>query len=210
MPCRVLLAEDHQIVREGLRALLEQAGHMIVGEAADGRTACRLAHKTQPDIAILDVSMPVLNGLDALHGIQRVSPRTRTIFLTMHAERPFVLRAMQAGARGYVLKSHAAEEVLRAIRAVLRGAVYLGPEVAALLVKAYRDGDRDLDDPLTLREREVLQLVGEGRTTKAIAGVLGISFKTAESHRNRIMKKLDIHETAGLVRYAIRRGLLRA
>jgi two-component system response regulator NreC len=210
MPCRVLLAEDHQIVRDGLRALLEQAGHMVVGEAADGRTACRLAHKTQPDIAILDVSMPVLNGLDALRGIQRVSPRTRTIFLTMYAERPFVLRAMQAGARGYVLKEHAAEEVLRAIRAVLRGAVYLGPDVAALLVKAYRDGDGDLDDPLTLREREVLQLVGEGRTTKAIAGVLGISFKTAESHRNRIMKKLDIHETAGLVRYAIRRGLLRA
>jgi two-component system, NarL family, response regulator NreC len=210
MPCRVLLAEDHQIVREGLRALLEQAGHMVVGEAADGRTACRLAHKTQPDVAILDVSMPVLNGLDAMRGIQRVSPRTRTIFLTMYAERPFVLRAMQAGARGYVLKLHAAEEVLRAIRAVMRGMVYLGPEVAALLVEAYRDSDGELDDPLTLREREVLQLVGEGRTTKAIAGVLGISFKTAESHRNRIMKKLDIHETAGLVRYAIRRGLLRA
>jgi len=210
MPCRVLLAEDHQIVREGLRALLEQAGHMVVGEAADGRTACRLAHKLQPDVAILDVSMPVLNGLDAMRGIQRVSPRTRTIFLTMYAERPFVLRAMQAGARGYVLKSQAAQEVLRAIRAVLRGAVYLGPDVAALLVEAYRHADGELDDPLTLREREVLQLVGEGRTTKAIAGVLGISFKTAESHRNRIMKKLDIHETAGLVRYAIRRGLLRA
>jgi|SRR5687767_11577590 len=210
MPCRVLLAEDHQIVRDGLRALLEQAGHMVVGEAADGRTACRLAHKLQPDVAILDVSMPVLNGLDAMRGIQRVSPRTRTIFLTMYAERPFVLRAMQAGARGYVLKSQAAQEVLRAIRAVLRGAVYLGPDVAALLVEAYRHADGELDDPLTLREREVLQLVGEGRTTKAIAGVLGISFKTAESHRNRIMKKLDIHETAGLVRYAIRRGLLRA
>lgn len=209
MQCRVLLAEDHQIVREGLRALLEQAGHIVVGEAADGRSACRLAHKTQPDIAILDVSMPVLNGLDALSGIQRVSPRTRAIFLTMYAERPFVLRAMQAGARGYVLKSHAAVEVLRAIPAVLRGAVYLGPEVAALLVDAYRDGDGHRDDPLTLREREVLQLVGEGKTTKAIAGMLGISFKTAESHRNHLMKKLDIHETAGLVRYAIRRGLLR-
>lgn len=209
MLCRVLLAEDHEIVRAGLRALLEQAGHMIVGEAADGRTACRLAQQTQPDIAILDVSMPVLNGLDALRGIQRVSPRTRSIFLTMYAERAFVLRAVQAGARGYVLKSHPADEVLRAIRTVLRGAVYLGPDLAALVVEAFRDGDANLEDPLTMREREVLQLVGEGRTTKAIAGVLGISFKTAESHRNRLMKKLDIHETAGLVRYAIRRGLLR-
>lgn len=210
MPCRVLLADDHQLVREGLRALLERAGHAVVGEAADGREACRLARKLQPDIALLDLSMPLLNGLDAAREIQRGSPRTRTILLTMYTERPFVLQAMQAGARGYVLKSQAAEDLIRAIRDVLRGAAYLSPGVAGLLVDAYLQGEGDGDDPLTTREREVLQLVGEGRTTKAIAGVLGISFKTAESHRSRIMKKLDIHETAGLVRYAIRRGLVRA
>ena len=210
MLCRVLLADDHQIVREGLRALLERAGHSVVGEAADGREASRLARKLQPDIAVLDLSMPLLNGLDAAREIQRVSPRTRAILLTMYTERPFVLQAMQAGAKGYVLKSQAAEDLIRAIQDVLRGAAYLSPGVAGLLVDAFLQGDGEGDDPLTTREREVLQLVGEGKTTKAIAGVLGISFKTAESHRSRIMKKLDIHETAGLVRYAIRRGLLRA
>jgi two-component system, NarL family, response regulator NreC len=210
MPCRVLLADDHQIVREGLRALLEKAGHAVVGEAADGREACRLAHKLQPNIAVLDLSMPLLNGLDATREIRRLSPRTRAILLTMYTERPFVLQAIQAGAKGYVLKSQAAEDLIRAIQDVLRGAAYLSPGVAALLVDAYLQKDGDGDEPLTMRERQVLQLVGEGRTTKAIAGVLGISFKTAESHRSRIMKKLDIHETAGLVRYAIRRGLLRA
>ena len=210
MPCRVLLADDHQIVREGIRALLEKAGHAVVGEASDGREACRLAKKLQPDIALLDLSMPLLNGLDAAREIQRVSPRTRAILLTMYTERPFVLQAMQAGAKGYVLKSQATEDLIRAIQDVLRGAAYLSPGVAGLLVDAFLQGDGKGDDPLTTREREVLQLVGEGKTTKAIAGVLGISFKTAESHRTRIMKKLDIHETAGLVRYAIRRGLLRA
>ena len=210
MSVRVVFADDHPFIRSGVETALFGSEFDIVASVATGAEALAAIAQHDPEIAILDVSMPVLNGLDAMRGIQRVSPRTRTIFLTMYAERPFVLRAMQAGARGYVLKSQAAQEVLRAIRAVLRGAVYLGPDVAALLVEAYRHADGELDDPLTLREREVLQLVGEGRTTKAIAGVLGISFKTAESHRNRIMKKLDIHETAGLVRYAIRRGLLRA
>lgn len=210
MHCRVLLADDHQIVREGLRALLEKAGHTVVGEAADGRDACRLARRLQPNIAVLDLSMPLLNGLDATRAIQRASPGTRAILLTMYIDRPFVLQAMQAGARGYVLKSQAAEDLLRAIEEVLRGAAYLSPGVSALLVEAYREGAGDGDEPLTAREREVLQLIGEGKTTKAIAAVLGISFKTAESHRSRIMKKLDIHEVAGLVRYAIRRGLVRA
>jgi two-component system, NarL family, response regulator NreC len=209
MPCRVLLADDHQIVRDGLRALLEKAGHIVVGEAADGRQACQLARKLQPNIALLDLSMPLLNGLDAIREIRRVSPDTRTILLTMYADRPYVLQAMQAGARGYVLKSQAAADLIQAIQEVLRGAAYLSPGVAALLVDAYRQGDGEPKDPLTAREREVLQLIGEGKTTKAVAGVIGISFKTAESHRSRIMKKLDIHETAGLVRYAIRRGLLR-
>jgi two-component system response regulator NreC len=208
MGCRVLLADDHQIVREGLRALLEKVGHVVVGEAADGRQACALARKLQPNIAVLDLSMPLRNGLDSIREIQRVSPGTKAILLTMYTDRPYVLQAMQAGARGYVLKSQAAQDLLRAIQEVLRGAAYLSPGVAGLLVDAYRQRD-DEPELLTAREREVLQLIGEGKTTKAIAGVIGVSFKTAESHRSRVMKKLDIHETAGLVRYAIRRGLLR-
>jgi two-component system, NarL family, response regulator NreC len=208
MGCRVLLADDHQIVREGLRALLEKVGHVVVGEAADGRQACALARKLQPNIAVLDLSMPLRNGLDSIREIQRVSPGTKAILLTMYTDRPYVLQAVQAGARGYVLKSQAAQDLLRAIQEVLRGAAYLSPGVAGLLVDAYRQRD-DEPELLTAREREVLQLIGEGKTTKAIAGVIGVSFKTAESHRSRVMKKLDIHETAGLVRYAIRRGLLR-
>jgi two-component system response regulator NreC len=209
-PCRVLLADDHQILRQGVRALLEKAGHVVVGEAADGRQACQLARRLQPNIAVLDLSMPLLNGLDAAREIRRLSPRTQVIMLTMYTERPFVLQAMQAGARGYILKSQPAADLIRAIQEVLSGAAYLSPAVSALLVDAYRERSNDGDEPLTARERAVLQLIGEGKTTKAIAGVLGISFKTAESHRSRIMKKLDIHEVAGLVRYAIRRGLLHA
>jgi two-component system, NarL family, response regulator NreC len=208
--CRVLLADDHQILRQGVRALLEKAGHVVVGEASDGRQACQIARRLQPNIAVLDLSMPLLNGFDATREIQRVSPRTRVIILTMYTERPFVLQAMQAGARGYILKSQAAGDLIRAIQEVLSGAAYLSPGVSALLLDAYRDRSNHGDEPLTARERAVLQLIGEGKTTKAIAGVLGISFKTAESHRSRMMKKLDIHEVAGLVRYAIRRGLLRA
>jgi DNA-binding NarL/FixJ family response regulator len=207
--CRVLLADDHRIVREGLRALLEKAGHIVVAEAADGHEACKRARKLQPNVAVVDLSMPLLNGVDAIREIQRISPGTRSILLTMYADRPYVLQAMQAGARGYVLKSQAAGDLIRAIQEVLRGAVYLSPTIAALLVDAYVQKSEEAAEPLTAREREVLQLIGEGKTTKAIAGLLGISFKTAESHRSRIMKKLDIHEIAGLVRYAIRRGLLR-
>ena len=209
MACRVLLADDHLIVRQGLRALLEKAGHSVVGEAADGREACELAQKLQPNVAVLDLAMPLLNGLDAIGEIRRVSPGTLAILLTMYTDRPYVLRALEVGARGYVLKTQAADDLVRAIREVTAGAVYLGPGVAMGVVDAYLTKDEQRGDPLTPRERQILQLIAEGKTTKAIAGMLGITFKTAESHRNRIMKKLDIHQTAGLVRYAIRRGLLR-
>jgi len=205
---RVLLAEDHQIVRQGVRALLEKAGHQVVGEASDGREACKLAQTLQPGVAILDLAMPMQNGIDAIREIHRVSPNTRTILLTMYTDRPYVLQALQAGAKGYVLKSQAADDLIRAIEEVLRGTVYLSPGVAASLVDAYLHQGEEREDPLTARERQVLQLVAEGKTTKGIAALLSISFKTAESHRNRIMKKLDIHDVAGLVRYAIRRGLL--
>ena len=209
MRCRVLLADDRQIVRQGLRALLKKAGHSVVGEAADGREACELAQKLQPNVAVLERAMPLLNGLDAIRKIRRVSPKTVTILLTMYTDRPYVLQALQAGAKGYVLKTQAADDLVRAIQEVRRGAVYLSPGVAVGLVDAHLSKEKESKDPLTARERQILQLVAEGKTTKAIGELLGITFKTAESHRNHIMKKLDIHQTAGLVRYAIRRGLLR-
>jgi two-component system response regulator NreC len=208
MPCRVLLADDHQIVRQGLRGLLEKAGHEVVGEAADGREALKLARVLLPDIAVLDLSMPSLNGLDAAHEMRRIAPEIKTILLTMHTEKGYVLQALRAGAKGYVLKTQAAEDLIRAIREVSRGEVYLSPGVAVSVVDAYLQKTDPGADPLTPRERQILQLVAEGKSTKEIARILSISFKTAESHRNRMMKKLDIHEVAGLVRYAIRRGLV--
>jgi len=205
---RVLLAEDHQIVRQGLRGLLEKAGHEVVGEAADGQEALRLARTLSPDIAVLDLSMPRLNGLDAAREIRRLSPEIKTILLTMYTDKEYVLQAMKVGAKGYVLKTEAAEDLIRAIREIARGETYLSPGVAASIVEAYLDESRLPADPLTPRERQILQLIAEGNTTKAVAQQLNISFKTAESHRSHLMKKLDLHDVTGLVRYAIRRGLV--
>ena len=209
MAIRVLLADDHVIVSQSLKAILEREGFPVVGEAADGREAVRLASALHPDAAVLDVSMPVLNGLDAAVAITKACPRTRTILLTMHAEDTYVLQALQMGVRGYVLKSQAVTDLVRALQEVSRGAIYLSPGVSGGVVEAYRT-KRDSRDPLSSREREVLQLVAEGKSTKEIASLLGVSVKTAESHRAHMMQKLDIHETASLVRYAIRRGLIHA
>ncbi|HEX5057067.1 MAG TPA: response regulator transcription factor [Gammaproteobacteria bacterium] len=209
MRCRVLLADDHQIVREGLRGLLEKAGHEVVAEAADGREVLRLARTLSPDIAVLDMSMPLLNGLDAAYEIQRIAPNVKTILLTMYNDKSYVLRALREGVRGYVLKSQASVDLIHAIQEIMRGDVYISPGVAATVVDAYL-GKIDVEaDPLTPRERQILQLVAEGKTTKEIATLLNVSFKTAESHRNRIMKKLNIHNVTGLVHYAIRSGLMR-
>jgi len=207
MSVQVLLADDHRIVRESLRPILEGQGFHVVAEAADGREAVRLAHELRPDVAVLDVGMPLLNGLDAARAIHQACPRTRTIILTMHPEDAYVLQALQWGVRGYVLKSQAVADLVRALREVCRGTVYLSPSVSGTVVEAYRE-KRDLADPLTPREREVVQLIAEGRTTKEVASLLGVSVKTAESHRTNVMQKLGVHETAGLVRYAIRRGLI--
>lgn len=208
MPCRVLLADDHQIFRQGLRRLLEAAGHEIVGEASDGQEALKLARTLCPDIAVLDLSMPLLNGLDAGREMRRLAPGIKIILLTMYTDKAYVLQALRAGARGYVLKTQAAEDLILAIRQILRGDTYLSPGVAASVVDAVLENAGAAADPLTARERQILQLVAEGNTTKEIANLLNVSFKTAESHRNHIMKKLDIHEVAGLVRYAIRQGML--
>jgi len=205
---RVLLADDHQVVRQGLRELLTKEGFQVVAEAADGREAVRLAQELCPDIAVVDLSMPLLNGVDAAREIQRSSPRTAVILLTMHTEDPYVLSALRAGIRGYVLKSQATADLLQAIHDVARGSVYLSPRVSGILLQTFSGRAPTARDPLTGREREVLQLVAEGKTTKEVAQLLGVSVKTAESHRSRIMGKLDIHETAGLVRYAVRQGLV--
>lgn len=204
---RVLLADDHGIVRDGLRALLEAADFDVVA-ASDGREAVELAEVQRPDIAVLDLAMPMLNGMDAARHIRQVSPHTGIIMLTMHGEAPYVSGALRAGARGYVLKSQAARDLVHAIEQVALGLTYLSPGVTGLLVKAYLEKTDGSLDPLTPREREVLQLVAEGKMTKEIADVLGLSVKTIESHRTSIMKKLHIHDTAGLARYAVRRGLV--
>ena len=210
MRCRVLVADDHQLFRQGLRGLLENAGHDVVGEAADGREALELAQSLRPDVAVLDVSMPLLNGLDTARELRRVAPGTKAVLLTMHADRSYVLEAIRAGIKGYVLKTQASEDLIRAIREILRGEMYLSPGISASVVGVYLHKTDEPDDPLTSRERQILQLVAEGNSTKQIARLLNVSFKTAESHRNRAMKKLDIHDVAGLVRYAVSRGLIHA
>jgi two-component system response regulator NreC len=208
MPTRVSLADDHSLIRQALRALLEKQGFQVVSEASNGQEALRSVEKTQPDVAILDIGMPVLNGVDAARELMKSSPKTRVILVTQHDEDQYVMEALRAGVRGYVLKSQAAEDLVHAIQEVCRGSVYLSPNVSSAVVDAYLSKTYASPDPLSGRERQVLQLVGEGKSTKAIATHLGISVKTAESHRARLMKKLDIHETASLVRYAIRRGLI--
>lgn len=208
MAIRILLADDHEIVRQGLKALLEQKGYQVVGEAANGQEALRLAAKAKPDVAVFDLSMPLLNGLDATQEMGHLLPKTPVILLTMHTEEQYVLDALRAGARGYVLKSEAATNLVAAIEEVAHGSNYLSPRVSRAVVQAYLDKSKRPEDPLSSRERQVLQLIAEGKLTKEVAGLLGISVKTAESHRSRIMEKLNTHGTAALVRYAIRRGII--
>jgi DNA-binding NarL/FixJ family response regulator len=208
MPTCVLLADDHVLVRQGLRTLLEQHGLQVTGEASDGQEALRLLATVHADVAVLDISMPNLNGLDAAREMRKSSPKVKTILLTRHDEDQYVTEALRAGVKGYVLKGQAATDLVQAIDQVCRGGVYLSPGISRALVEAYRSKVELTADPLTSRERQVLQLVGEGKSTKEVARLLGISVKTAESHRARLMRKLDIHETASLVRYAIRQGLV--
>jgi len=207
MAVRVVLADDHSVVREALALLLAGAGFDVVGQASDGHEAVRLARDLQPDVAVLDVVMPLLNGLDAGREIQATSPRTKTLLLTSRHDEGLVMEAIQAGIRGCVLKTYQAKELIRAIGEVAAGGVYLSPELSRCVVEAYRSRTALPVDPLTARERQVLQLIAEGKRTREIAALLGISVKTAESHRTHITNKLGISQTAGLVRYAIERGL---
>jgi len=208
MAIRVVLADDHVLVRQGLKSLLEREGFQIVAEASDGQEALRFVRSLQPDIAIMDITMPILNGLDAAREICRSSPKTKTILLTQHDEEQYLSNALESGVKGYVLKSQVANDLVHALRQVSRGEVYLSPGVSAALMEAYRSKAEKPKNPLTTRERQVLQLIAEGKSTKDVASVLGISLKTAESHRTRLMQKLDIHETASLVLYAVRHGIV--
>jgi len=210
MAIRILLADDHVIVRQGVRGLLEQAGMVVVGEAADGPEALRLAHTHAPAVALLDIAMPHLNGVETARRLRETVPQTKSILLTMHTDEPYVLAALQAGVVGYVVKTQAAADLVQAIHTVVQGAIYLSPWVTTAVVQAYVRGTPLPRDPLTSREREVVQRIAEGQTTKEIAADLGLGVKTVESHRINLMRKLDIHETATLVRYAIRRGLTAA
>ena len=206
---RVLLADDHILVREGLRALLaREADIQVVAEAGDGRETLRLARESRPDVATLDLSMPLLNGLEAGRQIAAWERGPRVILLTVHAEDRYVLEALRAGVCGYVLKKQAAADLVRAIREVSEGRVYLSPGISAAIVEAIRSPKSIPEEPLTPREREVLQLVAEGKTTKEIASLLNVSIKTADAHRTRLMQKLDIHDIASLTRYAIRHGVI--
>ena len=206
---RVLLADDHVLVREGLRALLaKEADIQVIAEAGDGREAIRSAGETRPDVVAMDLSMPLLNGLEAARQMAAWDRPPRVILLTVHAEDRYVLEAIRAGVRGYVLKKQASADLVRAIREVSGGGVYLSPGISAAVVEAVRSSQPPTEEPLTAREREVLQLVAEGKTTKEIAVLLGISVKTADAHRTRLMQKLDIHDIAGLTRYAIRQGII--
>jgi len=208
MGLRILLADDHPVFRQGLRALLEREKFEVVGEASDGLEAIAAAERLQPQIVVIDLAMPSLNGIDALREIVKRVPRTKAVLLTMHTEEYRVLEALRAGAKACVSKSQAAEHLLQAIKDVSAGGVYLSPQVSGAVVQAYLAKTELPYDPLTPRERQVLQLIAEGKTTKETAAVLDVSVKTAETHRTNLMEKLDIHSTAGLVRYAIRRGLL--
>lgn len=210
MPLRILLADDHAVVREGLRVLLEREGFTFSAEASDGREAIQLCEKHKPDIAVLDLAMPLLNGIDAAREIIKSNSKIKVILLTMHTEDHLVLESLRAGVTGYVLKTRASSELVQAIRAVSKGEMYLTQSISRTIVQAFLNKDDVPDRFLSDRERQVLQLVAEGKTTKELATILGISAKTAESHRSNIMDKLDIHDVAGLVRYAIRTGIIQS
>ena len=209
---RVILADDHAIVREGLRSILEKMGNVeVVGEADDGRTAVDLVRELDPDMAIMDLSMPELNGTDATRQIVDMGRGTKVIMMTMHADRHMVAETLKAGAMAYVLKNSAATELADAVRAVQVGNVYLSPKVAGVVVENFVRRQPTDQGPraslLTPREREVLQLLAEGRTSKEIASTLHVGVKTVETHRSQIMDKLGLRSIAELTKFAVREGL---
>ena len=209
---RVLLAEDHTLVRAGIRALLDSFDEItVVGEASDGREAARQARELQPDVILMDIAMPGLNGLEATSRIARTCPGTRVLILTMHSNEEYVVQALRAGASGYLVKEAATGELHRAISSVARGQTYLSPSISRCTVERLMEDERTSVsslDQLTPRQREILQLLAEGRSTRDIAALLSVSVKTVETHRARLMERLDIRDIPGLDRIAIREGLI--
>ncbi len=212
-PTRLLVADDHALVRAGIRAFLERIPNIeVVAEASDGREVVDLVAKQQPDIVLMDIAMPGLNGLEATRQIVETWPQARVIILSMHASEEYVWQALRAGARGYLLKGASLAELELALSSVVRGEIYLSPPLSQPAITEYvqRTGkDRAREEKLTARQREILSLIAEGKSTKQVALQLNISVKTVESHRTQIMQRLNIHDVAGLVRYAIKTGLVK-
>ncbi len=205
---KILLADDHTIVRQGLKLILSsQADFQVVGEASNGREVVELAEKLHPDIVLLDVAMPELNGIEATRRMMEANGRLRILVLSMHKESVYVREILKAGARGYLLKDVIDTELLNAVRSVARGDGYISPAVSGALLSDYRQNVTDPADLLTNREREVLQLIAEGKTNKEVATKLNLSVYTVDSHRGKIMEKLNLHSTGELVRFAIKHGL---
>jgi RNA polymerase sigma factor (sigma-70 family) len=205
---RILLADDHTILRQGLKLILSsQPDLQVVGEAANGNEVVQLAQELRPDIVLLDVAMPELNGIDATRRMMETNPKLRILVLSMHKEAVYVREILRAGARGYLLKDVIDSELLSAVRSVARGDGYVSPAVSSALLSDYRQNIHDPLDLLTKREREVLQLIAEGKTNKEVAAKLNLSVYTVDSHRGKIMEKLNLHSTGELVRFAIKHGL---
>ncbi|MGD0496956.1 MAG: response regulator transcription factor [Bryobacteraceae bacterium] len=212
---RILLADDHTVVRKGLRLLLESHdGLEVIAEAADGRQAVALAEQTAPDVAVMDVAMPILNGIEAARQISAKLPKTAIVFLSMHSDEAYVLRALKAGARGYLLKDSAEHDLIAAVEAVVQGKTFFSPAISNMLVEDYvrQMRERQVEDSydlLTTREREILQLLAEGRSNKDVANLLNLSLYTVETHRGNILQKLNLHSGAELILYAVRKGVIR-
>ena len=206
---RIMVADDHVLVRQGFKMILAaQPDMQIVGEAANGREAVEQAEKLQPDVVLMDVTMPELNGIEATRRLATASPRTRVLALSMHKDAVYVREILRAGARGYLLKDSAEADLIAAVRSVAKGEGYLSPSVSDAVLTDYRRHVTDPLDLLTTREREVLQMIAEGKTNKEIATTLNLSVYTIEAHRGRIMEKLNLHSTGELVRFALRSGLI--
>ena len=210
---RIVLADDHTLVRAGIRSLLVSIPDVqVVAESDDGRETLDLIARHRPDVALIDIGMPGLSGLEVARRVPKESPRTRVIILSMHGDRTHVTQALRAGVAGYLLKGAAVAELPLALEAVMRGETYLTPKISRTVVREYLHAGRDAEqDPLkglTERQREILHLIAEGRSTREMAGLLHVSVKTIETHRLRLMDRLDIHDVAGLVRFAVRAGLV--
>lgn len=211
---RIVLADDHTIVRSGLRALLERRSNLIVvGEASNGREIIDVVEQELPDVALMDIAMPLLNGIEATERIVSGWPKTAVIVLSMHSDEAYVLRALKAGARGYLLKDSAQADLIQAIEAVTAGKAFFSPAVSKVLADDYlrQIRQRGIDDPydlLSTREREILQLIAEGRSSKEMASHLGLSVYTIDTHRANVLQKLNVHSTAELILYAVRKGMI--